>query len=220
MTEKAPSPNGPALTLFPIYETYLEMATTELEGLTDGQLDWESDRWGWSQWSIRRNISHVASHLFRHYLLSRNWGSVLFPTGKPYRHELYYLAALPTHRLDEERWWEIDAILEKLGQALEMVRSILQRETVASVRELTISQGARSYYDQIADQYPGTLLDDPRRPGQLRITLEGNFRLSEAEMVTHLYNVHRLKRAQGLQARVTLPRVGFWLLPTWDTSEP
>ena len=47
-----------------------------------------------------------------------------------------------------------------------------------------------------------------------------DFRLSEAELVTHLYNVHRLKRAQGLQARVTLPRVGFWLLPTWDTSEP
>ena len=220
MTEKTSSPDAPALTLFPIYETYLDMVTTELEGLTDPQLDWDSDRWGWSAWSIRRHISHVASHLFRHYLLSRNWGDVLFPMAKPHWHELYYLAAIRTQRLDEERWWEIDAILWKLDEALELVRGILRRETVASVRELTISQGARSYYDQISDWYPGTLLDDPRRPGQLRITLEGNFRLSEAEMVTHLYNVHRLKRAQGLQARVTLPRVGFWLLPTWDTSEP
>ena len=220
MTEGAPSPNDSALTLFPIYETYLEMVTTELEGLTDAQLDWDSDRWGWAVWSIRRHISHVASHLFRHYLLSRNWGDVLFPRGaKPHWHELYYLGAIRTQRLDEDRWWEIDAILGKLDEALELVRGILSRHTVASVRELTISQGARSYYDKISDQYPGTLLDDPNRPGQLRITLEGNFRLSEAEMVTHLYNVHRLKRAQGLQARVTLPRVGFWLLPDWDTSE-
>ena len=154
MTEKAPSPNDPALTLFPIYETYLEMVTTELEGLTDAQLDWESDRWGWSQWSIRRNISHVASHLFRHYLLSRNWGSVLFPTGKPYRHELYYLAALPTHRLDEERWWEMDAVLEKLDQALELVRGH------PAPGDGGLGAGAdhqpgfgRSYYGQIADQY-------------------------------------------------------------------
>ena len=220
MTEKASSPDAPALTLFPIYETYLDMVTTELEGLTDPQLDWDSERWGWSVWSIRRHISHVASHLFRHYLLSRNWGDVLFPMAKPHWHELCYLAAIRTQRLDEERWWEMDAILGKLDEALELVRGILRRETVASVRELTISQGARSYYDQISNWYPGTLLDDPKRPGQLRITLEGNFRLSEAEMVTHLYNVHRLKRAQGLQARVTLPRVGFRLLPTWDTSEP
>ncbi len=142
-----------------------------------------------------------------------------FPGPSPHWHELYYLGAIRTQRLDENQWWEIDAILGKLDEALELVRGILGRHTVASVREPTISQGARSYYDKISDQYPGTLLDDPNRPGQLRITLEGNFRLSEAEMVTHLYNVHRLKRAQGLQARVTLPRVGFWLLPDWDRSE-
>ena len=116
MTEKSPSPNDPALTLFPIYQTYHRMVTTELEGLTAPQLDWDSDRWGWSVWSIRRHISHVASHLFRHYLLSRNWGDVLFPMAKPHWDELYYLAAIRTQRLDENQWWEMDAILGKLGR--------------------------------------------------------------------------------------------------------
>ena len=46
------------------------------------------------------------------------------------------------------------------------------------------------------------------------------FHHSEGELVTHLYNVQRLKRAQGLKANVTLPRIGYWILPTWDRSEP
>ena len=40
------------------------------------------------------------------------------------------------------------------------------------------------------------------------------------EFVTHLYNIQRLKRAQGLTAVVKLPGVGYWVLPGWDRSEP
>jgi hypothetical protein len=40
------------------------------------------------------------------------------------------------------------------------------------------------------------------------------------EEVTHLYNVQRLKRAQGLPTVVVVPRVGYWVLDGWDRSEP
>ena len=95
MVEQNADPSDIALSLFPLFNEYEEMVSTELEGLTDAQLNWTSDRWGWSGWSIRNNISHVASHLFRWYIL--RWGDQIFPEGIPFRDEVDYLAALP-HR--------------------------------------------------------------------------------------------------------------------------
>ena len=40
------------------------------------------------------------------------------------------------------------------------------------------------------------------------------------EEVAHLYNIQRLKRAQGLAAKVELPQEGYWTVPDWDRSEP
>ena len=203
---------------FPLFKEYEEMVRTELEGLTDAQLDWTSDSWGWSEWSIRNNVSHVASHLFRWYIL--RWGDQIFPEGIPFRDEVDYLAALPHRQLDKEQWWKIDMVLGKLKEALEMVREILSKETVASLNNKTIKLESPSFFDQIADRYPGNLMQDPEDPAVCIFTLEGCFHHSEGELVTHLYNVQRLKRAQGLAAKVTLPPIGYWTLPTWDRSEP
>ena len=35
------------------------------------------------------------------------------------------------------------------------------------------------------------------------------------EVLTHLYTIQRLKRAQGLPFRVVLPRVGYLTLPEY-----
>jgi hypothetical protein len=34
-----------------------------------------------------------------------------------------------------------------------------------------------------------------------------------------MYNIQRLKRAQGLEAAIDLPFEGYWALPDWDRSE-
>jgi hypothetical protein len=39
------------------------------------------------------------------------------------------------------------------------------------------------------------------------------------ELITHLFNIQRLKRAQGLEATVDLPKVGYYVLDGWDISE-
>ncbi len=39
------------------------------------------------------------------------------------------------------------------------------------------------------------------------------------EEITHLFNIQRLKRAQGLPTSTELPRVGYWALDGWDVSE-
>ena len=54
--------DAPGTQLFPQFESELyNMYVQEVDGLTDQQLDFESDRWAWARWSIRRNGSHVAS---------------------------------------------------------------------------------------------------------------------------------------------------------------
>jgi hypothetical protein len=51
------------------------------------------------------------------------------------------------------------------------------------------------------------------------MTLEATVRHIYFEETTHLYNIQRLKRAQGLQAVAELPGVGYWVLDGWDRSE-
>ena len=57
-------------------------------------------------------------------------------------------------------------------------------------------------------------------PEWWHMTLEATMRHIYFEETTHLYNVQRLKRAQGLQAVADVPRVGYWVLDGWDRSEP
>ena len=57
-------------------------------------------------------------------------------------------------------------------------------------------------------------------PASGTMTLEATFRHIYFEEVTHLYNIQRLKKAQGLQLSVEVPEVGYWMLDDWDRSEP
>jgi hypothetical protein len=52
------------------------------------------------------------------------------------------------------------------------------------------------------------------------MTIEAILRHIYFEETTHLYNIQRLKRAQGLTSIVAVPRVGYWVLDGWDRSEP
>jgi hypothetical protein len=52
------------------------------------------------------------------------------------------------------------------------------------------------------------------------MTIEAILRHIYFEETTHLYNIQRLKRAQGLCTTVAVPRVGYWALDGWDRSEP
>ena len=214
------SPNDTAGTrLFPGYSGLWEMVATEVEGLTDTQLDWESDSWEWAKWSIRSNVSHMASMVFRHLLV--RWGPVLFPKKMSFGDEQPYLAE-STHqgRLDKDRYWDIKVILDKLRQSLELANEILAQETVTSLRHKKLVSEYTGVGSRQAQLYPETMYPDLEDPSMFHLTLEAAFRHIYYEIITHLYNVQRLKRAQGLAARVVLPQEGYWTLPDWDRSEP
>ena len=105
MTTGDLSADAPATDLFPQFGDQLyEMISSEVHGLTDEQLDFETDRWEWSKWSIRRNLSHMASGDMRWLWL--RWGTELFPGGLPAGLDIDAIIESPNdRRLDESRYW-------------------------------------------------------------------------------------------------------------------
>ena len=219
MVQQQASGDAAGITLFPQFRTEIyDMYAWELAGLTDEQLDFQSDRWGWSEWSIRRNVSHVASGDFR-WLLQR-WGERLFTEGLPTIDDWEGIIDSPyDRRLDETKYWELDAILAVLRKSLDFACSVLEGETVASMRskELPSNIGGQLHW---LEAHPSGVRQDPQDPSQGFITLEATFRHRWFEYITHLYNIQRLKKAQGLPAVVNIPFEGYHALPSWDRSEP
>ena len=195
------------------------MISTEVEALTNPQLDFNSEKWEWSKWSIRFNLSHMASGNFRWLLL--RWGRGLFPNGLPDVGDLDSLAgSLYERRLDDDKFWHLKIILEKLREGLGICQSVLSRETVDSLRSREIKGDNTPQWALFFQAHPRGFRPDPGDGSQFYMTLEATFRHRYFEHITHLYNIQRLKRAQGLAARVKIPFEGYWALPDWDRSEP
>ena len=138
MTNQHIKDDSPATLLFPQFESNLyEMAASEVEGLSEAQLDYESDKWGWSGWCIRRQLSHMASGNFRWFW--QRWGLQLYsgnpPPNAPSPEETDAMTQSKfDRRLDEDLYWDVDVILEKLRQGIALGQLILSNETAGSMR--------------------------------------------------------------------------------------
>ena len=49
MTQQTVSEESPGSVLFPEYATLYDLISREVSGLSEAQLDWDSDRWEWSK---------------------------------------------------------------------------------------------------------------------------------------------------------------------------
>ena len=218
MTHQPITDSSPASNLFPEYATLYDLIASEVEGLTDAQLDFESDRWGWSTWSIRRQLSHMSSALVR-WLVVR-WGDTLFPDGNHGVHDVEgMIDDNYDRRMNEDRYWELPVILEKLREAIDLTQRVLEERSVGFLREQTYLQDQASQWELMIKAHT-TGFSDTDDPAKKTMTLEATVRHLYFELVTHLYNIQRLKRAQGLSAVADLPRVGYWVVDGWDASEP
>ena len=218
MTGQPITDDSPGTALFPEYAALYDLISGEVEGLTDAQLDFESDRWEWSKWSIRRQLSHMTSLIYR-WLLVR-WGDTLFPGGG---HGVEDVAGVAEssydRRMDEERYWELPTIMGKLKEAVALAQRVLSERSVGFLRGQTYLQHHSSFWKVMVKAHPiGITPTD--NPSEAVMTLEATMRHIYFEETTHLYNIQRLKRAQGLSNVVEVPRVGYWALDEWDTSEP
>ena len=207
-----------AIHLFPEYASLYALIEREVEGLSKIQLDFESDYWEWSKWSIRRQLSHMASLIYR-WLLVR-WGKTLFPNNDHGINDVNGLANSEfDRRMDENRYWDYPIIMENLRTGLDLVQDVLNTYDISFLRSHSIIHNQGSHWKVMLKAHPHgvTRTDDPSKGVML---LEASIRHIYFEELTHLYNIQRLKRAQGLGAIVNIPRKGYWVQDGWDISEP
>ena len=218
MTGEKIAESSPGSSLFPEYTTLYDIISREVEELTNEQLDFESDRWEWSKWSIRRQLSHMASLIYRWLIL--RWGETLFPSGDHGVQDVRGLGASDfDRRMDEERYWELPVIMANLKDGIDLVQRVLAERDVGFLRGHTYLQHQGSYWRLMLKAHP-TGITPADEPDKGIMNLEAAMRHIYFEEITHLYNIQRLKRAQGLQAVVDLPKVGYWVVEGWDRSEP
>ena len=210
--------SSPGSSLFPEYDTLYDLIAAEVDGLSDTELDFESDQWEWAAWSIRRQLSHMASLMYRWLIL--RWGDTLFPDGEHGVDDVSGLAdSKYDRRMDDDRYWELPAVLAQLRGGVDLVQRVLAERNVGFLRSHTYLQDQAPQWELMIKAHATgfTVTDDPAKEA---MTLEATIRHIYFEETTHLYNIQRLKRAQGLSAVVEVPRVGYWVVDGWDRSEP
>ncbi len=217
MTNQPISDDAPGAILFPEYDTLYELIASEVRGLTDEQLDFSSDQWGWAEWSIRIQLSHMSSLIYR-WLISR-WGHTLFPNDE---HRIDDVGDLNhpdfDRRMNDNKYHDLPIILKKLEQGIDLARRVLADRTVGFLRSHFYVQDQGPHWDLMLKAHP-TGITPTGEPGKGDMLLEATMRHIYFEEITHLFNIQRLKRAQSLPTPADLPRVGYWALEGWDVSE-
>ena len=214
-----PTDTRPAATLFPEFDTLYDLIANEVDGLTDSQLDWTSDDYAWAEWSIRVQLSHMASLIYR-WLLIR-WGDVIYPNSDHGVDDVEGLGMSPfDRRMDDTKYYDLPIILDKLDEGINLARRILRERDVAFLRSHSVSMQLSGTWDLMIHAFPqnaGVSLNADTN--EVTMLLEGTMRHIYYEEVTHLFNIQRLKRAQGLATVSELPRAGYWTVEGWDVSE-
>jgi hypothetical protein len=147
-------------------------------------------------------------------------GPTLFPDGN---HGIENIQSLTgsgfDRRLDDQRYWDLPVILDALQDGITLIQRVLAQRSVGFLRSHTNERTVGEHWRLMHQAHPsGVTLDV--ESSKAVMTVEATLRHIYFEETTHLYNIQRLKRAQGLPAVVEVPQVGYWVLDGWDRSEP
>lgn len=217
MTNQPITDDSPASTLFPEFDTLYDLIANEVQGLTDAQLDWTSDDYAWAEWSIRNQLSHMASLTYRWLIL--RCGDALFPDGNHGAEDVQSIANSPSdRRLDDSKYWEMPVILEMLDGGIRLAQRVLSERSVEFMWSHSVTSEASASWDMMLRAHPeGITISEDKTMRIMRY--DAMIRHIYFEETTHLFNIQRLKRAQGLPTVSEVPRVGYWAVEGWDVSE-
>ena len=217
MTQQHITDDSPASALFPEFDTLYDLIADEVQGLTDAQLDWTSEDYAWAEWSIRNQLSHMASLLYRWLIL--RCGDNLFPDGDHGITDIRGIADSPSdRRLDDDRYWEVTVILEMLDGGIQLAQRVLSERTVGFMRSHSVTSEASASWDMMLRAHPEGITHSEDKTMRI-MRYDAMVRHMYFEETTHLFNIQRLKKAQGLPTVSDVPKVGYWAVEGWDVSE-
>jgi len=217
LTDQRITDDSPASALFPEFDTLYDLIANEVQGLTDAQLDWTSDEYAWAEWSIRNQLSHMASLTYRWLIL--RCGDDLFPDSDHGIEDVQSIANSPSdRRLDDEEYWELPVILDMLGGGIRLAQQVLSERTVGFMYSHSVTSEASASWDMMLQAHPEGITHSEDKTMRI-MRYDAMIRHIYFEETTHLFNIQRLKRAQGLPTVSEVPRVGYWAVEGWDISE-
>ena len=169
-------------------------------------------------WSIRRQVSHIAWVFLA--VMRRRCHTFLWPDGNiptPIRWEDHSLPNMKSdRRLDEERHWSVDDLLDKVRLGSGWAAQVRRDGSGGNPASHSVRA---SCYRILAARHPGTAARGQHRTGRTRTAFAPSSRQSlwmlYWEVVAHLFTIQRLKQAQGLPARIAIPRTGYLTLPEY-----
>ena len=123
---------------------------------------------------MRQNLSHMGSVFYR-WMLER-WAETLFPDGLPLTHAEIGLMSSPSHdrRMDDGAVWDIEDVLKALGGGAELVRQVMLKETVGSMRDKSLIRSATPQWPLMSEAHPTGIELAPDGNGG-SMTLEATF---------------------------------------------
>ena len=153
MTNQTITDDSPASTLFPEFSTLYDLIALEVKGLTDQQLDWTSSDYDWAEWSIRNQVSHMASLIYRWLIL--RWGDRLFPNADHGVSDVQGISASPNdRRMDDSKYYDLSVILEKLNEGIRLIKRVLDERNVRFLRAHTVTVDSRSQWTLMLKAHP------------------------------------------------------------------
>ena len=213
-------PEDTASGAMPPYRRLLDWLEPEVTGLTTEQLDHHdtSPEHEWLWWSIRRQISHIAwdALVFTH----RRCAHLLWPDGDEpepvvWRHHHLGPEMKYDRRLDEDLYWEVPDLVEKLAIGIGWLERVVTERSIEELRADTTSIRGTYFWRYVITTLPRGAGPDPTKPGFISYTLEASLWMVFYEQLTHIRTIQRLKTHQGLGLVSELPRVGYLRLPEY-----
>ena len=218
---------NPARALFPEFRQVADLYEVETDGLSEAVLRRTREEKSWGAWSIRDQVSHVASLPYR-WLLIR-WGAILFGDGLPRDEAL--LTRFDGRMMKEAYCPQIQDLIGVMRDSFGLVWEVLGAETSESIRD------GRNITERVPHgmKRPGTGEDvrrwrenvtlkahrtgvwiDPEDTELFHFNLEYTFRHMLWEAYAHLNTIQMHKKEEGLEPLVRIPQEGYIGVLKWE----
>lgn len=216
-----------ARSLFPEYPRVPELFALEIRGLPEEALRRTREEKGWGVWSIRDQVSHVASLPYR-WLLVR-WGEVLFGAGLPREEAL--LGRFDSRMMKDEFYPQISHLMDAMRDSFALAWEVLGAESPESIRDARriserVPPGARrpgtgedvrKWREAVTLQAHRTgVWIDPNDADLFHYNLEYTFRHLLWEAYAHLHTIQMHKKAENMRPAVQIPQDGYLAVLTWE----